>query len=156
MKNKRQFLFRAAALLIILAIAALMFVIGRGHTVYIDNKTMEYEGKTVDAFYKVRVNVRGEEVAKLSARDRGMTDVMGQKITMALEITDAKDAAPRSEEITLSIPYGMDGIVVNLPALLAGLPQEACMEEFVVTSAAEEEEEDSDGGGSEDFPMGDI
>ena len=32
MKNKRQLLFRIAAIVIILAIAAVMFVIGRGHT----------------------------------------------------------------------------------------------------------------------------
>ena len=33
MKNKRKLLFRVAAILIVLAIAAVMFVIGRGHTV---------------------------------------------------------------------------------------------------------------------------
>ena len=38
MKNKRKLLFRVAAILIVLAIPAVMFVIGRGHTVYFDNR----------------------------------------------------------------------------------------------------------------------
>ena len=38
MKNKRQLLFRIAAIVIILAVAAVMFVIGRGHTIYFDNQ----------------------------------------------------------------------------------------------------------------------
>ena len=38
MKNKRKLLFRIAALLIVLAVAGTMFVIGRGHTIYFDNK----------------------------------------------------------------------------------------------------------------------
>ena len=45
MKTKKL-IVRLVALLIVIAVAALMFVIGRGHTIYIDNKTLEYEGET--------------------------------------------------------------------------------------------------------------
>ena len=45
MKNKRQLLFRIAAIVIILAVAAVMFVIGRGHTIYFDNKETSYNGQ---------------------------------------------------------------------------------------------------------------
>ena len=41
MKNKRQLLFRIAAIVIILAVAAVMFVIGRGHTIYFDNSFLQ-------------------------------------------------------------------------------------------------------------------
>ena len=40
MKDKRRLLFRIAAIAVILVIAALMFVIGRGHTIYFDNKEL--------------------------------------------------------------------------------------------------------------------
>ena len=45
--------------------AAAMMVIGRGHTVYFDNKTLEdYQGQTYKAFEKVVVTVKDEQVAK--------------------------------------------------------------------------------------------
>ena len=46
MNNKRKWIFRGCTLLAILLIAVLMFIVGRGHTVYIDNKTLEYNGES--------------------------------------------------------------------------------------------------------------
>ena len=66
MKNKRRLLFRTAAIVIILAVAAVMFVIGRGHTIYFDNKETSYNGQAVEPFYKVVVTVGDQKPAKLS------------------------------------------------------------------------------------------
>ena len=45
--------------------------------------------------------------------------------------------------VTLELPYNMDGIVINLPAYLAGLPKDAYMSEFVqVAEPVSEEEEE--------------
>ncbi|MBQ7175001.1 MAG: hypothetical protein IJR62_06035 [Lachnospiraceae bacterium] len=140
--RSRRVLFRAGALLIVLLIAALMFVIGRGHTVYFDNKTAEYNGQTYEAFHKVVVTVDGEQVAKLGKRDRGMADTMGQKFEMTLEITDEKGAEPHSHKVSMTLPYGMDGIIVNLPELMAGLPADAYLSEFVIAPVEEEETEE--------------
>ena len=68
--NKRTLLFRGGLVLILIAIAGLMFLIGRGHTVYFDNKAIEFNGQTVEAPYKIEVNVDGERVAKLYGRTR--------------------------------------------------------------------------------------
>ena len=46
MKSKK-WLYRIAALVILLAISGAMFVIGRGHTIYFDNKAMEYNGEEI-------------------------------------------------------------------------------------------------------------
>jgi hydroxylamine reductase (hybrid-cluster protein) len=138
MKNKRQLIFRIAALAIVLVIAAAMFVVGRGHTIYFDNKTLEYNGQEYKAYHKVKVIVDGKEVAKLSERDRGMADIMGQTLTMTLEITDEKNGTPHSHKVSMGIPYNMDGIIINLPALMAGQPEEAYMSEFVITAPAED------------------
>ncbi len=140
--RSRRVLFRAGALLIVLLIAALMFVIGRGHTVYFDNKTAEYNGQTYEAFHKVVVTVDGEQVAKLGKRDRGMADTMGQKFEMTLEITDEKGAEPHSHKVSMTLPYGMDGIIINLPEMMAGLPADAYLSEFVIAPVEEEETED--------------
>ena len=143
MKNKRQLLFRIAAIVIILAVAAVMFVIGRGHTIYFDNKETSYNGQTVEAFYKVTVTTGEEKPSKLSKGDRGMASIMGQTLSMTLEITDSEGEQPRAHKVSMKVPYGMDGITINIPALMAGLPQDAYLSEFVIevpdTGATDEE-----------------
>ena len=153
MKNKRQLIFRIAALAIVLVIAAAMFVVGRGHTIYFDNKTLEYNGQEYKAYHKVKVIVDGKEVAKLSERDRGMADIMGQTLTMTLEITDQKGGTPHAHKVTLGVPYNMDGIILNLPALMAGLPEDAYMSEFVIAAPVQDEAEEEVN--TDEFDMGD-
>ena len=41
MKSKRRTLFIALTVLALAAVAACMMVIGRGHEIYLDNKTLE-------------------------------------------------------------------------------------------------------------------
>ena len=55
MDKTRRILFRVAAVAILVAIAAVMMIVGRGHTVYLDNKNMEYEGESYSAPYKVKL-----------------------------------------------------------------------------------------------------
>ena len=154
MKDKRRLLFRVAAIVIILAIAAVMFVIGRGHTLYFDNKETAYNGQTVEPFYKVVVTVGDQKPAKLSKGDRGMGEVMGQKLSMTLEITDEEGASPHAHKVNMSVPYNMDGITINIPALMAGLPEDAYLSEFVIevpdTGATDEEIV------TDEFEMGDM
>ena len=154
MKDKRRLLFRVAAIVIILAIAAVMFVIGRGHTLYFDNKETAYNGQTVEPFYKVVVTVGDQKPAKLSKGDRGMGEVMGQKLSMTVEITDEEGASPHAHKVNMSVPYNMDGITINIPALMAGLPEEAYLSEFVIevpdTGATDEEIV------TDEFDMGDM
>ena len=154
MKDKRRLLFRGAAIVIILAIAAVMFVIGRGHTLYFDNKETAYNGQTVEPFYKVVVTVGDQKPAKLSKGDRGMGEVMGQKLSMTVEITDEEGASPHAHKVNMSVPYNMDGITINIPALMAGLPEDAYLSEFVIevpdTGATDEEIV------TDEFEMGDM
>ena len=143
MKNKRKLLFRIAAIVIVLAIAGTMFVIGRGHTIYFDNREAAYNGQTVQPFYQVKVVVGDEKPSKLSKGDRGMAQVMGQSFSMMVEITDNEGEAAHAHKVSMSVPYNLDGILINIPALMAGLPQDAYMSEFVIKEpepTAEDEE----------------
>ncbi len=142
MKNKKQWIARILTVAVLLGIAAVMFVIGRGHTVYFDNKTAEYNGTQYSAFQRVNVTVNGERVAKLSKRDRGMATWIGQDFKMELEVTENKGDDPKIIPVSIKLPYGMDGIVVNLPELVAGLPQEVWQSEFVPVATVEEPEEE--------------
>ena len=141
MKNK-TWLYRIGALVILLAICVVMFIIGRGHTIYLDNKTIEYNGEEITAMHKITVNVNGERIAKLSKKDRGMATCMGQKFEMELVVVKEKGDDEVTIPVTLTLPYNMDGIVINLPAYLEGLPEEAYMSEFVSIATTEEEEEE--------------
>ena len=120
--KKRTLFFRIGAIVILLAIAAVMMVIGRGHTVYFDNKKLEYNGETYDTPYKVCVYVNDERVAKLYDKERGMATWIGQNFEMTLEITQE--------------------IVINLPGFLAGLDQDAYITEFVPVATEETTTED--------------
>ncbi len=143
MKNKRRFLFRAGAVALLVLIAALMFVIGRGHTVYFDNKTLEYQGQAYEAPYRISVYVNDEQVAKLGKRERGMSPWMGQNFRMLLEVTKEKGGETTAHSVRMPLPYNMDGIILNLPAMLAGLPPEAYLSEFVQTAEPEAPEDES-------------
>ena len=147
MKGK-TLLIRLAAVALCIALGAVMMVIGRGHTIYLDNKTLEdYQGQEYKAFERVVVTVKGEEVAKLGKRERGMATWIGQDFKMVLEITEKKGDEPRIEEISIQLPYGVDGVVINLPAYLAGLPEDAWFSEFVPMVEEEPSEEDLPGEG---------
>ena len=147
-------LFPALTVLILVVIAAWMLVIGRGHEIYLDNKTLEgYQGQDYKAFERVVVKVKGEEVAKLGKRERGMSIWIGQNFQMTLEITENKGDEPVVKEVSIKLPYSVDGIVVNLPAYLAGLPEEAWYTEFVPAVTEEPVEEDPTIG--DDFGLGD-
>ena len=154
MNKTRRLLFQIGTVLILLAIAACMMVIGRGHTVYFDNKKLEYEGETYEPPYKVTVYVGGEQVAKLNAKERGMATTIGQDFEMEFKIMEEKGGDETRETYQIKLPRKLDGIVVNIPGYLAGLPQEAWMSEFVpiVTESTEEEEVP----GGDEFEMDDL
>ncbi len=152
--NRRRLFFIVLTVLVLVAIAACMMVIGRGHTMYFDNKKLEYEGAQYDAYRRVNVFVNGEQVAKLSAKDRGMASFTGQSLTFSIEVTREKGAEPENYEYTVKVPYGQDGTVLNLPGMVEGLPSEAYTSVFVpiVAEPTEEDEEIN----TDEFGLGDI
>lgn len=155
MINKRGLFFKIGAIIILVAIAAVMMIIGRGHTVYVDNKKIDYNGQTFESPYKVEMYVNGERVAKLYDGERGSAICIGQTFKMTLQITQKKgDDVLTTTSCVIKLPRSLDGIVINLNGLLNGLPQDVWMEEFISTVV--EEAVDEEVPSSEDFAMGDI
>ena len=142
MNKIRKLLFRAGTVLLLALIAGLMFIVGRGHTVYLDNKTMEYNGQTYDAFYKVEVVQGGKTLTKLNKRERGMATNIGQNFKITLRITREKNGDEEEQDILLKLPYSMDGIIINLPGYLSGLPEAAYLSEFIPAPEPEAPEEE--------------
>ena len=142
-------------ILVLVVVAAVMLVIGRGHTVYFDNVSLEYEGTTYETPYKVVVYTGGEEVAKLYDGERGMATCIGQNLDLTLEITQEKGGEEELVSVSVPLPYNMDGIIINLSAYLEGLPAEAYLTEFcpAVVPSTEDDEEVVTG---DDMMMGDF
>ena len=131
--NKRRLFFRLGAIALLVVIAACMMVIGRGHTVYVDNKSLDYNGETFAPYYRATVYVNGERLSKLQPKERTSATNIGQSFSMTLELIKEKGQDAETVDISLKLPYNMDGIIVNIPGYMAGLPEEAWMTEFVST-----------------------
>lgn len=143
MKNKRTLLFQLGTVLLLLIIAGIMMMIGRGHTIYMDNVTMDYNGQTYESFYKVEVFVDGERIGKLYDKERAMSVNIGQTFDVSFEVTPNKGDSVMVYNVSLSLPYNMDGIVINLPTYLAGLSEDAFLSEFVSKVEETEVEEET-------------
>lgn len=142
MKDKKRFFIRLATVLVLIGIAVLMYFLGRGHTVYFDNKKLDYNGTTYDTPYKVEVYVGGERAAKLYDNERGSSICIGANFKMELKVTQEKGGTETEETYSIKLPYDKDGLIVNLPGLMAGLPEDAWMSEFISTEEAQPEDEE--------------
>ena len=149
MKAKRRLLFQILAVVLLVAIGYTMTIIGRGHTIYLDSKTLEYDGQTYKPAYKTVVYVDGQQVATC----------IGQTLTVTLEITQQKGGTEEVYAYNIPVPRKMDNVIINLPGFLAGLPEEAYLSEFIPSPdevAADETDVPSDDDfGMEDMGMGD-
>ena len=169
MNKTRSLMIKILAVLFLIALAAVMCVIGRGHTVYFDNKTLGIYAENAQegdeplvsypAFQKVEVYVNGERVAKLSKRDRGSATCMGQKFDFSIIVTREKGGEEENHDISIALPYSLDGIVFNIPGYLACLDGENITEsqyltEFVSLATTVEEEEEEIV--TDEFSLGDI
>ncbi len=143
MKNKKTTIIQVIAVVLLIALGYTMTIIGRGHTVYLDAKKIEYNGTEYKPAYKTEVYVKGERIAKLYDKERGMSTCIGNKFTMTLKITDVKGGNEREETYTISLPQSMDGVIINLPAYLAGLPEDVYMSEFIPAPDTEETADES-------------
>ena len=151
--TKRSWLIRIAFILVLVLVAVLMLRIGRGHTVYFDNRAVDKGGQSVEAPYKITVYVNGEQISKLYDKERGSTTCLGQTFTVTLTIMEKKNGTEETQTYKIPVPKNMDGVILNIPGYLAGLPQEAYITEFV-PAVTEEPVDDEVPGGEDDLIPG--
>ena len=155
MKTKtRSWIIRSAFVLVLVLLAVLMLRIGRGHTIYFDNRALEYQGATTAAPYKITVIVNGEQISKLYEKERCSVTNIGDKLELTVEVMQQKGGSETTQTYTIPLPKNMDGIIINLPAYLAGLGEDAYLTEFIPSPDAEIVEEDTPSG--DDFGMDDM
>ena len=142
MKNKKTLIIQIIAVVLLIALGYAMTIIGRGHTVYLDAKKIEVDGTELKPPYKTEVYVNGERIAKLYDKERGMATWIGQNFEMTLEITQEKGGSEESYTYSIKLPYDKDGLIINIPALMAGLGEDAYMTEFISTAPEETVDEE--------------
>lgn len=155
MKNKtRSWIIRAAFLLVLVLIAVVMLRIGRGHTVYFDNRALDYQGTTTAAPYKITVTVNGEQISKLYEKERCSVTNIGDKLELTLEVMQQKGGSETTTTYTLKLPHNLDGVIINLPGYIAGLPEEAYLEEFIPAPSTDLDDEEAPI--TDDMGLGDM
>ncbi len=155
MKNKtRSWIIRAAFLLVLVLIAVVMLRIGRGHTVYFDNRALDYQGTTTAAPYKITVTVSAEQISKLYEKERCSVTNIGDKLELTLEVMQQKGGSETTTTYTLKQPHKLDGVIINLPGYIAGLPEEAYLEEFIPAPSTDLDDEEAPV--TDDMGLGDM
>ena len=135
--TKRSWIIRIAFVLVLVLVAVLMLRIGRGHTVYFDNRAVDKGGQSVEAPYKITVYVNGEQISKLYDKERCMVTNIGDSLELTVEVMQQKGGSETTETYKLTLPHSIDSVIINLPAYMAGLPEEAYLEEFIPAPSAD-------------------
>ena len=153
--TKRSWIIRIAFVLVLVLVAVLMLRIGRGHTVYFDNRALDKDGQSVAAPYKITVYVNGEQISKLYDKERCMVTNIGDSLELTVEVMQQKGGSETTETYKLTLPHSIDSVIINLPAYMAGLPEEAYLEEFIPAPSADLDDEEVPNT-EEDMGLGDI
>ena len=153
--TKRSWIIRIAFVLVLVLIAVLMLRIGRGHTVYFDNRALDKDGQSVAAPYKITVYVNGEQISKLYDKERCMVTNIGDSLELTVEVMQQKGGSETTETYKLTLPHSIDSVIINLPAYMAGLPEEVYLEEFIPAPSADLDDEEVPNT-EDDMGLGDI
>lgn len=125
-KPDRTFWIRVAAVIVVILVAIVMYVIGKQHNVYVDNK----DQGSYKAFSFCEVTIDSQESLQLAKRDRDVFTVVNQGHKFTVE------ANGESRTVKLNIPLQMKNVLINIPAFMAGAPQSEWMSEFIIETVA--------------------
>jgi hypothetical protein len=113
--SPRRLAVRSALIAAYVGLVALVFVVGKGHTILIDNK--DAEDGSVGAIDGVMVAVDRQEALELYTGDRDRVVVTGQSHTVTIEDINAGTKIERR----IRLPIGEEILLLSVPKLAAGL-----------------------------------
>lgn len=118
----RSLIQRTCVVFLLIALAAYLFYIGKGHTLLLDTRAITIDGKEFRSYASASVSVDGQELnSSMGRAERVMVAVRGPRHTIVI-VNDA-DTDKRVEK-TLTIPTFMDRVLVFIPAILGDAPVE--------------------------------
>ncbi len=110
----RRLAVRSGLLAAYLALMALLFVHGKGHTILLDNK--DAEDGSCRAFEDVTVSVDGGEEDQMARNDRDKAQVRGQSHRVVITVTGGQKI-----EKWIRVPLNRDMLLLSIPKLAAGI-----------------------------------
>ena len=135
----RRLVIRLALVVVYFALIAVFFLIGKGHSILVDNKDVSEEILGLDG---VLVSIDGREALELYPDDRDRENVRAQ--THRVRVEDFNGEVLAEKRFTL--PLNKDMIVLSVPKLVAGI--EPFLDDFVPLTALQANDED-DGSGEQ-------
>ena len=142
MKTNKHILYKLIVVLVLVVICFIMIYIGRGHTLYFDNKGMEVNGTYYNPPYRIKVLLKGKEVANLRDGDRGMGIWIGPKAHIELVVTKEKGVGEENIRYDVALPRAYDGVVINLVGLLYSASYDDYISEFIPLATMTSKEDD--------------
>jgi hypothetical protein len=131
----RRTLLRSALIVAYVAIAVVLFIFNRGHTILVDNKADP--AGSYAAFELMKVSMDGGKGMEFFRGDRDKFTVVGQRHRIRIEFPDGTPAF----EGAFSVPLGGDLFLLSVPKMVAGI--EPFIEPFVVARSLLPSEEDA-------------
>lgn len=110
----RRTLVRSALILVYVGLMVLVFVLGKGHTLLVDNK--DVAGTDLRAFSLVKITVDNLKPSEETKGDRDMFKIAGQRHKIVLEVP----GDPNKIVKYITVPMGSDITLISLPKLAAG------------------------------------
>lgn len=109
----KKFLLRAALLVLAGVLSFLLLLTGKGHTLLLDNKSIEMGGKTFGPTGSVTVTVDSGKPITLASGERDLVVVKGPNHSVKVASGDG------TVEKKFSLPF-KDMFILSMPALLEG------------------------------------
>lgn len=113
--RQRRLYVRTVLVAVYLGLIALVFVMGKGHTVLIDNK--DSPDGTLKAMDGVMVSVDRLEALELYPGDRDKADVKGQRHRVTVESLDGSTKIAKN----FTLPLGKEMFILSVPKVVAGV-----------------------------------
>ncbi len=133
-------ILRLLLLAAIVALSAWLFYIGREHQVFLDNKTLEVDGKSFRALKLVRVSVNGGDPIEFMPRDRDVVKVIGPTFKIRVEVMDEYgEELEKTIDRALKPGFSKD-MMLSLPLLAADREDYILPPPTTQQTAAESEE----------------
>lgn len=117
MKINRRFYIRAIAIVLVILFAILMALIGKQHSILIDNKNIEINGQEIKALQLVEVQVDKQDSIELAKRDRVQADIQGQSFKLYVVYTDDNWEEYELEK-KIKVPFSQDMLILSIPAFI--------------------------------------
>ena len=124
-----RFFVRLGCIVVIIALAIFLYFYGKQRTLYVDNWSTEINGESYRYLDWAEAEVDDLGKSEFNPRVRHGVQLRGRTHTITIATEDDNFNLIELDPIEFRLPA--DQSIISLPALVAGLPVEECIQEFI-------------------------